>query len=644
MIPNVAHFVFGLKEQREPFHFLHYASIESCRRLLEPETIYFHHTHLPSGAWWERIRPQLTLVEVEPVDEVLGADYSAGHVPGEFRYAHHADFIRLDVLIERGGIYADIDTIFVRPFPPELRDEHFVIGREPPVRDERTGEVRRSLCNALLMSEPHATFARAWRDRMAEELNGTWSNHSGFLSEELSRLMPATVRVLPESTFFSFPATRTGLARLLEERHAVPTEALSIHLWSHLWWDADRRDFSEAHAGLYTESVVGRMHTTLADAVRPFLDDGAGGSPSWVYVSVDDYSGYGGAATRCLAALEAAGVEVAWVPADAYRRVKKQPATRARVAVAHVVPERFPDVRKVVGPEPFFVGHTVWDTDRIPAHWLPFLGVADLVVVPSHFAAEAFRSADVGPPIEIVPHVVPVIVGTQPVAWERIPPGTFVFYTIGEWNERKAVFKTIEAYLQAFSGRDDVLLVVKTSAHDRRVAAASPAGAAGPGSTAWAVARLLAGRHDPPKVQLVTAVLTDREIGELHRRGGCFVSLCRCEGWGLGAFDAAAYGNPVVITGYGGQLDYLAGSPYLVDFELVPVEDPVGFPSYAPDQRWAEPDVEHAARLMREIAAHPADATTFARSAAEEIRERFSPAAIASALRAAVERHGGPDS
>ena len=107
------------------------------------------------------------------VDEVLAADYSAGHVPNRYRYAHHADFIRLDALIEHGGVYADIDTIFVRAFPDELFAAPFVIGREPPVRDERTGEWRPSLCNALLMSEPGAAFARAWRERMAAALNGT---------------------------------------------------------------------------------------------------------------------------------------------------------------------------------------------------------------------------------------------------------------------------------------------------------------------------------------------------------------------------------------------------------------------------------------------------------------------------------------
>src|ERR1700722_4275019 len=122
MIPRVAHFVYGLADQREPFHFLHYVSVESCRRVLEPDVIYFHHKHLPWGPWWERIEPHLTLREVEQIAEVAAATYLPSRVPDRYRYAHHADFIRLDALIEHGGVYADIDTIFLRPFPDELFD------------------------------------------------------------------------------------------------------------------------------------------------------------------------------------------------------------------------------------------------------------------------------------------------------------------------------------------------------------------------------------------------------------------------------------------------------------------------------------------------------------------------------------------
>src|SRR5439155_4707210 len=167
----------------------------------------------------------------------------------------HADFIRLDALIELGGVYADIDTLFLRPFPAELFDNSFVIGREDPVRDEHTALSRPSLCNALLMAEPGASFAMAWRAEMADALNGTWSNHSGFLAEALTRRMPDTVHVEPSRSFFPFGSDREGIASILERR-ASTEGALSIHLWSHLWWDARRRDYSDVHGGLITEDHV----------------------------------------------------------------------------------------------------------------------------------------------------------------------------------------------------------------------------------------------------------------------------------------------------------------------------------------------------------------------------------------------------
>jgi glycosyltransferase involved in cell wall biosynthesis len=649
MIPRVAHFIFGLKPQDEPFHFMHYVSLESCRRVLQPERIYFHHKNLPWGTWWDRIRPHLTLIEVDDVEEVLVADYLPGRVPVEYRYAHHADFIRLDVLIEHGGVYSDIDTIFLRPFPDELFDAPFVIGREPAVRDERTGEVKPSLCNALLMAEPGAEFAREWRARMADALNGTWSNQSGFLSEQLSRLLPEQVRVEPEMSFFPCPPSETGLSQLLDERVKLPAGTLSVHLWAHLWWDRRRLDFSRAHAGRCTPSSLRSARTTLADVTRPYLPDRAasrstGSAGGWSYLSLDEDSGYGVAAERCMAALEESGLRLDWQPfvPGAGWGLGYQPLSTlgklAPVVVAHLVAEYLPLIRER-WPDAFLVGHTVWDTDRLPEHWIPCLNSADLVVVPSRFSAGAVAASAVTTPVAVVPHVAPALPPQAPSVIRTGASEPFVFYTIAEWNKRKAVFKTVEAYVRAFTSRDPVVLVVKTSHRDQT--APQPAGrrAAGEGTTAWSLARLLAGHPDPPAVELVTRALSNAEITALHRRGDCFVSLCRSEGWGLGAFDAAAHGKPVVTTDFGGHLDYLAGSPYLVDFELVPVIDPAGFPSYAPDQSWAEPDVDHAAALLREIAADPQHTNAVAASIAADVQRRYRPEAIAAALRSAVEEH-----
>jgi hypothetical protein len=94
----------------------------------------------------------------------------------------------------------------------------------------------------------------------------------------------------------------------------------------------------------------------------------------------------------------------------------------------------------------------------------------------------------------------------------------------------------------------------------------------------------------------------------------------------------------VVTTAFGGQLDYLSGSPHLVRFDLIAVDDPAGRPSYASDQLWADPDVDHAAMLLREIAADPRQARGLAERRAAEIRHRYRPAAVAATFREAVER------
>ena len=143
-------------------------------------------------------------------------------------------------------------------------------------------------------------------------------------------------------------------------------------------------------------------------------------------------------------------------------------------------------------------------------------------------------------------------------------------------------------------------------------------------------------------MQLVTRQLSDDEVRALHVRGDCFVSLCRSEGWGLGAFDAAVCGNPVVTTGYGGHVDFLAGSPFLVRFDLLAVQDPAGYPSYAPDQRWAEPDVDDGAEMLRRVCSDRTGARSEAAARAEELRWRYRPEAVAGAFVAAVADTAAP--
>jgi glycosyltransferase involved in cell wall biosynthesis len=119
-------------------------------------------------------------------------------------------------------------------------------------------------------------------------------------------------------------------------------------------------------------------------------------------------------------------------------------------------------------------------------------------------------------------------------------------------------------------------------------------------------------------------------MSALHERGDCYVSLCRSEGWGLGAFDAAARGKPVIMTGYGGQTEFLSeDSAYRVDYRLVPVRAGFFQHSYTPDQNWAEPDLDHASRLFRHVFENREEARRRGCALGKHVRNSFDAGAVA---------------
>jgi hypothetical protein len=271
MIPNQFIFVYGLQRQAEPFHLAHYLALESCRRVNQPATIFFFHHYEPYGPYWEKIRPHLTLIRAELNSRVRHFGYGfRNRGCRHYRYAHHADFIRLDKLLELGGIYADIDTLFVNPLPSRLFDKSFVLGRENEIRDA-DGKTYPSLCNAFIMAEYGAPFARIWRNEMERAFNGSWSNHSSLLPQRLSMLNPELIHIEPPRSFYKHMWTREGIRNLLEECDPDFSDVYSMHLWAHLWWSKKRRDFSDFHAGLLTESFIRENDTTYNIAARAFL-------------------------------------------------------------------------------------------------------------------------------------------------------------------------------------------------------------------------------------------------------------------------------------------------------------------------------------------------------------------------------------
>ena len=249
---------------------MYYLCLESCIQVNNPQAVYFYYVHEPFGPYWELIKPQLTLVKVSPNQFVEKFKYpKIGRK--RLSYAHHADFIRIEKLLEKGGVYADMDTLFIEKLPPHLFEKPFVLGREPDIYSETTEKKERSLCNALIMAEPNAEFAQKWLERMYSHFDGSWSNHSTVLPQKLSEQYPGEIHIVPQKSFYHFEWTKRGLKDLFERNVGELEEVYSIHLWKHLWFSSWKNDFSSFNGSLLNEEYINLESTTYARLAKPYL-------------------------------------------------------------------------------------------------------------------------------------------------------------------------------------------------------------------------------------------------------------------------------------------------------------------------------------------------------------------------------------
>jgi glycosyltransferase involved in cell wall biosynthesis len=255
------------------------------------------------------------------------------------------------------------------------------------------------------------------------------------------------------------------------------------------------------------------------------------------------------------------------------------------------------------------------------------MGLVDRVIVPSRFNEAVFRDAGLERPIDVVPHVKRPDSDPPPAdridgfrAQHGIPREHMVFYSIEAWTARKTPWKTIHAFLGAFTSDDPVTLVIKTGPLGPRSGAA-----ASNTPTELLVEELITHFEKPAHVVLINHEISGTEIDLLHHLGDCYLSLTHSEGWGLSPFEAGAVGNPVIITGWGGHLEHIGNDwPYLIDFELTPVMDALGRGSYLPTQNWATPVMDHAVELIREVYSNRDEARARGAALAARIGEEFS--------------------
>jgi hypothetical protein len=222
MRSNNIHFIFFISETRDdiPFTFIHWAAIKSAMVVNPDCAVHLWCRYLPdNNHYFDDLRDDLVIHQVVPPTEVFGRPL--------IHLAHRADWMRLNILYEHGGVYMDVDTICVQPFD-RLPDVEFGIA------EERGDGVVSGLCNCIMLAQPRSEFIRLWmaeyRTFRSKGHDRFWSEHSVSMPWKLSKKHPGLVTIFPTETFLHPDYTPDGVAQMFLRNQVFP-KAIAHHLW-----------------------------------------------------------------------------------------------------------------------------------------------------------------------------------------------------------------------------------------------------------------------------------------------------------------------------------------------------------------------------------------------------------------------------
>lgn len=309
------------------------------------------------------------------------------------------------------------------------------------------------------------------------------------------------------------------------------------------------------------------------------------------------------------------------------------PDVSGRVQVYHINADQLPavmdQIKSRTNEDAYRIVVPFWELAEFPDAWRPAIDLVDEVWAPSRFIQTALVKK-VRRPVTYMPMA---LCFDAPPQFDRryfsIPDDKFLFFFAFDFlsfQERKNPRGVYRAFREAFprnGSRSDVGLVIKSL---------------NGGYASGQLAELRDEMAGDPNVTLIDGTFTRPETLGLIGACDCILSLHRSEGLGLLVAEALAMGKPVIATDYSATTEFIRPSTgYSVNYRLISVED--GQYPFAAGQ-WAEPDIHHAAWLMRKVRDDPATAARKAEQGRQYIVDEHGDQHVAALQRARLQEIG----
>jgi glycosyltransferase involved in cell wall biosynthesis len=283
-------------------------------------------------------------------------------------------------------------------------------------------------------------------------------------------------------------------------------------------------------------------------------------------------------------------------------------ADQLRLVTMHLKDRLRPDALRINIP--------FWELSRFPSEWLPQLNAMDEIWAPSRFIQTALAGR-LSKPVIYMPVAIEIASPCLlPRARFGLPEERYLFFFAFDFlsfMKRKNPSAAIASFRRAFPRAGEAGLVMKCMN-----------GALAPDRFAALNAEI--GNH--PDIFLIDTTLDRSDTLGLIAATDAVISLHRSEGLGLLIAEAMLLGKPVIATGYSASREFVSpATGYAVDYTLVPLQ-PGDYP-FAEGQFWAEPDISHAAWLMRRLYDDPKQAAPLVARAADHLRQNHSRTRVA---------------
>ena len=215
---------------------------------------------------------------------------------------------------------------------------------------------------------------------------------------------------------------------------------------------------------------------------------------------------------------------------------------------------------------------SICETETVHKSYGDLFKMFDTVIVASDFCKKVFSRQFPDTKFVVIRAHVPLPIQTRIRNTFGIPLNKYVFYHIGNvMDQRKNVPKILEAFIRCEFGDSAVLVLKATCMQPVQISL--------------------------PNVIVINDLIPQEELDGLHLLSDCYVSFSNSEGIGMGAVEAALHNKPVIITDYGGAVEYIK-TPYTIQCGLqeIPCDDFL----FEKGMLWGRPDFNQLVKYMKD--------------------------------------------